>query len=275
MTETPTNPANPSNTSPLHDQDVINLVAEAQLQGKIAATESHGLETPGFISSAADAARETAIFLLLFGIPFFEADYFIQILQLLGPFVCGWALWKGGRSAWLGWFRLERLHRVLEQEKWEIEHHRQQERSELSVLYAAKGFKGKLLEEVLDVLMADDERLLRVMAEEELGLSLAAYEHPLKQGLGAFLGVIVAAVIFFGTLFINFQLSRHPLPYLWASIGSFIIIAIASAILAQQVKNRKIPAILWNVALVVPAYICVLFLYIVLHHYSILYNWDK
>ena len=261
--------------TPLPDKNVINLVVQAQEQGRIAATESHGLETPGFISSAADAARETAIFLLLFSLPLLDSYYFIQSIQLLGVFVCGWALWKGGRSAWLGWFRLERLHRVLEQEKWEIEHHRQQERSELSVLYAAKGFKGQLLEEVLDVLMADDERLLRVMAEEELGLSLGAYEHPLMQGLGAFLGVIVAAAIFFGTLFINFLMSRHPQPLLWAPVGSVIIIAIASAILAQQVKNRKIPAILWNVALVVPAYISVFLLGAVLDHFARLYNWDK
>ncbi len=90
-----------------------------------------------------------------------------------------------GRSAWLGWSRLERLHRILAQEKWEIEHNREQEREELGVLYAAKGFEGKLLEDVLDVLMADGDRLLKVMVEEELGLTLESQVHPLKQGLGA------------------------------------------------------------------------------------------
>ena len=56
-------------------------------------------------------------------------------------------------------------------------------------------FSGKLLDEVIDVLMADDNRLLQVMLEEELGLSLETYEHPLKQAAGAFFGVIGAATL--------------------------------------------------------------------------------
>ena len=32
--------------------------------------------------------------------------------------------------------------------------------------------------------MADGDRLLRVMLEEELGFSLEVYDHPLKQALG-------------------------------------------------------------------------------------------
>ncbi len=38
--------------------------------------------------------------------------------------------------------------------------------------------------------MADDNRLLRVMLEEELGLTLEAYEHPLKQAFGALLRIV-------------------------------------------------------------------------------------
>lgn len=237
------------------DKDAIGHVAEAQAQGMIASTEIHGLETPGYISAAADSARETAIVLLLiWGViaPFVHS--FASIFEMLAVFTCGWALWKAGRSSWLGWFRLERLHRILEQEKWEIEHHRQQERSELGVLYAAKGFEGKLLEEVLDVLMADDSRLLRVMVEEELGLSLASYEHPLKQGLGAFLGVILASVLCYIALFFNLQFG--------IAIGSLITIAIASAVLAYHAQNRWVPAIVWNVGLGALSFGCVYFLHL-------------
>ncbi len=37
---------------------------------------------------------------------------------------------------------------TIEEERWEIQHHRAQERLELTEMYAAKGLSGKLLEEV-------------------------------------------------------------------------------------------------------------------------------
>ena len=59
-------------------------------------------------------------------------------------------------------------------------------------MYEQKGLSGDLLDQVIEVLMADDNRLLRVMLEEELGLTLESYEHPLKQAAGAGLGVLSA-----------------------------------------------------------------------------------
>lgn len=224
----------------------VNHVAEAQAKGIIAASEIHGTEIPGSISAAADGARNTAILFLLILLllshwKFPEA----QILYSLVIFAFGWMIWLIGRGAWLGWSRLERLHRILEEERWEIEHNREQEREELKALYAAKGFEGKLLEDVLDVLMADGDRLLKVMIEEELGLSLEVHEHPLKQGIGACLGVL-------STLF-TFLLCY----WLWPA-GGFYVAAVAvivgsSWISAYYQGNRQIPAIVWNVGLSVLA----------------------
>lgn len=245
-----------SSEKPSHfkDKDAIGHVVEAQAQGIIASTEIHGLETPGYISAAADAAREAALLLaLLWGILAPLHLTLATTLEMLAVFAFGLSLWKGGRSAWLGWFRLERLHRILEQEKWEIEHHRQQERSELKELYAAKGFEGKLLEEVLDVLMADDNRLLRVMVEEELGLSLASYEHPLKQGVGAFLGALGASVICLLALIV--------LPSFGLLIGALLILAISGAVLAYHAQNRWVPAMVWNMGLGGLSFGCVYFLH--------------
>ncbi len=223
-------------------KDAVSHVAEARADGIVSANELHGTEIPGHISAFADSARDTLIagggVILLF-----------QTLQiapsraalLLGIFFCGWALWKMGRSAWLGWSRLERLHRVLAQEKWEIEHNRQQEREELGVLYAAKGFEGKLLEDVLDVLMADGDRLLKVMVEEELGLTLESQVHPLKQGIGAGLGVcaagaiLVAAFSYFGILGMFIAGGITLLLTAWAS--------------AKLGDNLTIPAMVWNLGL--------------------------
>lgn len=233
-------------------KDALGHVIEAQAQGIILAAEVHGLEAPGYLSAATDAARESAIVLGLFWQVFVHIPLRVPLFAILVVIACSWLLWKGGRSAWFGWFRLERLHRVLEQERWEIENHRQQERDELRVLYAAKGFEGKLLEEVLDVLMADNDRLLKVMVEEELGLSLESNEHPLKQGLGAVLGVLISSAICLSMLLV------------WPSIGilfgAAIVIALASAFSARLSRNKIVPAIVWNLGLATLVLCCAHFL---------------
>ncbi len=228
-------------------KDAIGHVAEAQAQGIISAAEIHGTELPGHVSAACDAARETAVILSLVWVILtqFPLDPFFMT-SILGILAGGLILWKGGRSAWLGWSRLERLHRVVAQEKWEIEHNRPQERDELKALYAAKGFEGKLLDDVVDVLMADGDRLLRVMVEEEMGLSLESHEHPLKQCMGAVLGSLGATIACLIGLIVY--------PFYGLLVGACLAIILGAAYAAQRADNKIIPAIVWNVALAVVAF---------------------
>jgi hypothetical protein len=236
-------------------KDAISHVAEAQAEGIISSVEVHGTEVPGHITAAADTARDTALALLLVGTLLIPLQLGVHFFYMLLAFSGGWVIWKAGRSALLGWARLERLHRVLEQEKWEIEHNRAQERAELKVLYAAKGFEGRLLEDVLDVLMADGDRLLKVMVEEELGLSLHTQEHPLKQSLGAFVGGVISALCVL--------LSVYFIPSLWVLFGTALfVMALSGAILAYKAQNRLIPAIVWHVALGVLSFSILYFLWI-------------
>ena len=234
----------PNEQGPAHfkGKEAIEHVAEAQALGIISSSEVHGTEIPGHLSAAADAARESALILpLLWTILMHVGLPLMTILPVLAIFSVGWIVWKTARSAWLGWFRLERLHRVLEQEKWEIEHHRQQERDELRVLYAAKGFEGKLLEDVLDVLMADNDRLLRVMIEEELGLSLESQEHPLQQGIGAGIGALLSSLV----CLLFFWLWPHT----GILIGGALMMSASAALSAYHAKNRMIPSVVWNLGL--------------------------
>lgn len=243
----------PNNPSHFNGKDALQHVVEVQAEGIVSSSEIHGTEMPGHMSAGCDAARETAVVLpIVLLLLTFIKDSPDANMPLLFIFTCGWVLWKVGRSAWLGWFRLERLHRVLEQERYEIEHHYEQERDELRVLYAAKGFEGKLLEDVLDVLMADNERLLKVMVEEELGLSLETTEHPLKQGLGAFVGGLAAALLCLSGLF--------AWPIYGIFVGAAIAIAMASAFTAYMAENEEIPAIIWNLGIAVLAIGTVYFL---------------
>jgi len=228
----------------------LEHVIEARRKGKTASSEIHGEELPGHYNAAADSAKETAFLIIVLTTLFHEVGF--DYSRFLIVFLFGWLLWKTGRSAILGWRRLERLHRLIEEERWEIEHHRPQEKEELKELYAAKGFSGKLLDEVVEVLMADDNRLLQVMLEEELGLKIESYEHPLKQAAGAALGVLGASIIMAFGLFI--------LPFYGSLLLSGIVIALSAGTTAQMEKNRPLPSIIWNLAAASLAAICAYFL---------------
>ena len=217
-------------------QDAEGHIQETRSE---AILETHGTEMPSFFAALADSARESAIALLLLWALFLFYD--VSFFPALIAFSCGWLIWKTGRSAWLGWARLERLHRLIEQEKFEIEHHRDQEREELVVLYRSKGFDGQLLNDIVDTLMADNDRLLKVMLEEELGLSLEAYDHPLKQAAGAFLGSFIAIAVF--------TISYLLFPDIVPIFASAIVLICGAVLSANYVKNRVTDAIIWNLAI--------------------------
>jgi len=88
---------------------VIEHLREARARGALASAEIHGTEMPGHLSAGADAAKETAFILTLLSILLNTANVNFFLL-----FTAGWLVWKIGRSAFLAWARLERLHRVIE-----------------------------------------------------------------------------------------------------------------------------------------------------------------
>jgi len=223
-------------------KEAIKHVTENYAKGIIASSEIHGAEIPGAIFSAADAAKESSIaFLIIWACLTAINVKMPQILIVLASFSLAWIFWKSGRAAFLGWSRLKRLHRIAAQEKFEIEHNRTQERDELTALYEAKGFQGKLLTDVIDVLMSDGDLLLRVMLEEELGLSLEVHEHPLKQAFGAFLGASLSLLCC--------ALCYFFFPQIGPVIASFSIVGLASFISAKYEQNDLIHAIVWNLGL--------------------------
>jgi hypothetical protein len=205
-------------------------------RGAIATSEPYGNGLSDHFSAGVDAAKETA---LVFLITWAASPLFpLNLLCCLG---CSLLIWKAGRSALIGWNRLERLHKVIEEERFHIQHHREQGKEKLKEMYAAKGFSGEFLDNSVDVLMADDNRLLRVMLEEKLGLSLEVYEHPLKQAFGALLGVIISFLISIGAI------------YFWPHVGvplfTILIIMVTSSIAARCEKRSQMDAAVWNGAL--------------------------
>ncbi len=121
----------------------------------------------------------------------------------------------------------------LERERTEISENFEAECEEIRVLYAAKGFREPLLGQIVDTLSADDDRLLKVMMEEELGLSMSHINHPLIVGLWNFgataiVGLALALPVCF--------LSTDAV-HLWMPIGSSVLLLVLS-IIAGRTTGR-------------------------------------
>ncbi len=223
-------------------KSVLKHIKDARYKGKSAAGEGHGIDTPGHIASAADAAKDTAICTLLIWIIANALKLpHKQIYVLFSLFIFGFLLWKIGRSAILAWFRLEHINNLIEDEKYEIENNRKEERDELMQMYQTKGFAGSLLDKVVDVLMSDDNKLLGLMLEEEFGIALETYEHPLKQALGTAIGVFLSAC----ALSIGIISSEDNGLF----FAGFIVIFISSYIIATIEQLNILNSVVWNLAI--------------------------
>jgi vacuolar iron transporter family protein len=222
-----------------HGQTALKHLAEVRADSVSASLEVHGAETPGPFFAFLDAARESALFLALglIVVDFFSVSVQHKLIVAIALFV-GWAFWKGARSTTLAWSRLQRMHRVASEEQVEIQTNRPQEREELVALYGAKGFSGPLLDTVVDVLMADQDRLLTVMLQEEMGLRLEENPHPLLQGLSAACGAIAPLLVLWPALI--------WLPVFWAVACCIAAVAILGGFFAYKEKNALLPALIWN-----------------------------
>jgi VIT1/CCC1 family predicted Fe2+/Mn2+ transporter len=98
-----------------------------------------------------------------------------------------------------------------------IEHIPDGEREEIRQLFAGKGFEGRILDDIVEVITKDRERWIDTMVTEELGLRLET-PHPVRAGLTTFFAFCGAGLV--------------PLAALWAFRGDdgFVASAIATAV---------------------------------------------
>jgi len=233
-------------------KNALQHLIEARYKGVSAGSETHGVEASGRANAFWDSARSSTIFHALFalialtpGTPFFHPLKQTTLLYSLLIMTLGLGLWFGGRSFFLARTRLGRMEQALKEEKREVEENRAEEKSELKDIYALKGFEGKLLDEVVEVLASDKNRLLQIMLEEELGLAQFSQDHPIKQGLFAGLGTLL-----FGALF-SFAWAFLPLVYAFLSAGALFIVT--SFAISKLNKANAIESIALQLALALAA----------------------
>jgi hypothetical protein len=220
-------------------KNIIDLIKK-RIRKRIKISSFYKTEKPEHIFFFISSLKETvALFFIIAIILNHLSLPLISIKHFLLTFSIGWLFWKICYTSLISWNRLNKLHQIIKEEQHEIEHHREKEKKELEIMYKAKGFSGKLLEDVIDVLMADDNRLLQVMMQEEMGLVLRSYEHPIKQAFFAAFGVILSSFL------LTFAFLKGSL-YEFFFVGGLIIVL--SSFYSKKENLSFI--IVWNLAIV-------------------------
>ncbi len=98
----------------------------------------------------------------------------------------------------------ESYHKHERQERWEIEHKPEEEIEEIREIYRNKGFEGKLLEEVVSVITANQDRWVDTMMKEELQM-MPSNKAPFYTALMTFIAFLVVGLIPLLTYLINFM----------------------------------------------------------------------
>ena len=215
---------------------------EARLKGIKACAEHPGLDIAEHMVAMFDTIRDLAflnylLYLILMHYPLQALSIHMTLLF----FSIGFILFKMGRETHKSYAKLERLENLLKEERHEIQYNPTEERQELTEIYTAKGFSGRLLDQVIDTLMADDNRLLHIMLEEEMGLKLQSIDHPLKCCLTTLVGGSISAILLIlSAFYFNIQ---------GIIICAYIIIAISSGYVAKLHNNNKMHATVWNLAI--------------------------
>jgi VIT1/CCC1 family predicted Fe2+/Mn2+ transporter len=130
-------------------------------------------------------------------------------------------------------------------EYWEIENIPEKEKEEIREIYQEKGFEGKLLEQVVDVITSDKDRWVDVMMKEELGM-MENSKSPFKIGLITFvsfllLGFIPLFVYVADFIFEGFTTNGNLL--LWSSsltLFSFAAIGYLKGVVNQKNKFHSV-----------------------------------
>jgi VIT1/CCC1 family predicted Fe2+/Mn2+ transporter len=79
-------------------------------------------------------------------------------------------------------------------EYWEVDNLPEKEREEIREIYAAKGFEGELLEQVVDVITNDRDRWVNVMMNDELEMKEES-RSPITIGLVTYTSFVIVGLI--------------------------------------------------------------------------------
>lgn len=139
--------------------------------------------------------------------------------------------------------------KVREEEAEEIRLIPEGEREEIRQIYAAKGFEGDLLEQVVDVITSDENVWIDTMLKEEHGMLLEGPE-PKRAAWFTFISFLFAGFVPVVPFIIDLVLDDGlGSPFLWSSIATAITFFLIGVYKARVVTMNKLTAGFETVAL--------------------------
>lgn len=110
-------------------------------------------------------------------------------------------------------------------EYWEVEHLPEKEKEEIREIYAAKGFEGELLDQVVAKITENKDRWVDVMMKEELELQEES-KSPFQMGLVTFISFLLMGFIPLLVYVIDYAGSGLAIDlFLYSSVLTFITFA--------------------------------------------------
>lgn len=123
-------------------------------------------------------------------------------------------------------------------EYWEIENLRDREIEEIREIYAAKGFQGELLDQVVEVIISDKEVWVDTMMKEELEM-VKGEKTPYKTAGVTFLSfIVVGSVPLLSYVFVGNGLSaNNPQLFFYSCMLTAVALAIVGSL--KSIVNEK------------------------------------
>jgi vacuolar iron transporter family protein len=127
-------------------------------------------------------------------------------------------------------------------EYWEIENLPEIEREEIAEIYKQKGFKGELLDKIVDHICSDKDLWVAEMMKDELGM-MRDSKSPFKIGLATLISFILVGFIPLMVYLWDFFFPTDLNIFLWTSILTglaFLIVGWLKGIVNQTSRLRSI-----------------------------------
>lgn len=127
-------------------------------------------------------------------------------------------------------------------EYWEVENLPEKEREEIREIYEAKGFKGELLDQVVDVITEDKDRWVDVMMKEELEM-IKDPKSPFKVGGTTYLSFLLLGLIPLMAYVLDYSGVQIARPFVVSAVltsVSFVIIGYLKSYVNETHKLRSI-----------------------------------
>jgi len=138
--------------------------------------------------------------------------------------------------------------KIREEEAEEIRLIPEGEREEIRQIYAAKGFEGDLLEQVVEVITSDEEVWIDTMLKEEHGMLIEGPE-PKRAAWFTFISFLIAGFVPVVPFIIDLMMDDGlASPFLWSSIATAITFFSIGVYKARVVEMNKLVAGLETVA---------------------------